>query len=287
MDILGHQKIYSYDEEKGGVVEKTSGDIRKSPAVRVHNFLDLASKIAELQYKNTESVLLFRGQARDHRNKDGFTSLKPSILRDRTSSITNIDSQEAINRFEKLYNAEELLIEEFSIQKIPGLDRLKRHKIVRWAILQHYEICHTPLLDLTSSLRIAASFGGENDEKESFIFVLGFPNISGAVTVSADAGIQIVRLASVCPPKAIRPHIQEGYLAGEYPDLDSSGIRRNFNIAETDFGRRLIAKFIFNPDEFWESSGSFPRIAKSALYPAGKNDIILAVADKIKSNMRN
>ena len=29
----------------------------------------------------------------------------------------------------------------------------------------------------------------------------------------------MIRLASVCPPEAVRPHIQEGYLLGEYPEI--------------------------------------------------------------------
>ena len=54
---------------------------------------------------------------------------------------------------------------------------------------------------------------------QAFLFVIGVPNLSGAITASAEAGLQIIRLSSVCPPTALRPHIQEGYLLGEYPDM--------------------------------------------------------------------
>lgn len=37
-------------------------------------------------------------------------------------------------------------------------DRLKRQRILHWSILQHYEVSATPLLDVTHSLPIAASF---------------------------------------------------------------------------------------------------------------------------------
>ena len=51
--------------------------------------------------------------------------------------------------------------------------------------------------------------------------MLGVPNLSGAITASAEAGLQIVRLSSVCPPSAVRPHIQEGYLLGDLEALQS------------------------------------------------------------------
>ena len=41
-------------------------------------------------------------------------------------------------------------------------DRLRRQRILRWSILQHYEICDTPLLDVTQSIRIAASFASRS-----------------------------------------------------------------------------------------------------------------------------
>jgi hypothetical protein len=49
------------------------------------------------------------------------------------------------------------------------------------------------------------------------LYVIGVPNISGAISASAEAGLQVIRLSSVCPPSAIRPNVQEGYLVGEYP----------------------------------------------------------------------
>jgi hypothetical protein len=54
---------------------------------------------------------------------------------------------------------------------------------------------------------------------EAFVFVLGVPNLSGAVTASSEANLQIVRLSSACPPEAVRPHLQEGYLLGECPAI--------------------------------------------------------------------
>ena len=77
---------------------------------------------------------------------------------------------------------------------VSDLTRLKRQRILRWSILQHYEICATPLLDVTHSLRIAASFASVSRSRRAFIFVLGLPNLSGAITASAEAGLQVVHL---------------------------------------------------------------------------------------------
>ena len=49
------------------------------------------------------------------------------------------------------------------------------------------------------------------------LYVIGVPNISGAISASAEAVLQVVRLSSVCPPSAVRPNVQDDYLVGEYP----------------------------------------------------------------------
>jgi hypothetical protein len=113
-------------------------------------------------------------------------------------------------RFDLLARAERELVRRYVDHGFLGRENLMRQQILRWSILQHYEVCRTPLLDVTHSLRIAASFASDGAGDEAFIFVLGVPNLSGAVTASAEAGLQIVRLSSVCPPAAVRPHIQEG-----------------------------------------------------------------------------
>lgn len=132
-------------------------------------------------------------------------------------------------------------------------------------------MCATPLLDVTHSLRIAASFASDGAKDECFLFVLGVPNLSGAVTASAEANLQIIRLSSVCPPSAVRPHIQEGYLLGEYPELAAYEQKQMYGHYEIDFGRRLIAKFRFDPKTFWRRD-RFPKVTRKALYPAPSND---------------
>lgn len=282
MEIIASQKIWTFADGAKKASDATCGAIRSASAHHVRNYMDLATKVAELQFMNRDFVLLFRGQSGDFKNPSGNTSLKSTIMR--AGSPAKIPSDTVLkSRFWTLEKAEAALVREYAAQKLVGLDRIRRQRILRWSILQHYEICPTPLLDVTHSLRIAASFASEGGGSEGFIFVVGVPHISGAITASAETGLQIVRLASVCPPSAVRPHIQEGYLLGEYPDLSGPGQQQHYKHFEVDFGRRLIAKFRFDVDRFWEKSGYFPRVPKRALYPSSSHDPLCRLAEAVKS----
>ena len=281
METIGTSKIWTYSATQSEALPGKCSSVRKSQGHRVNNYMELATKVAELQFKNRDFVLLFRGQAQDHKNRASNTSLKPTILRSaQPGKVPGASTLAA--RYEHLQGAETELVAQYEAVGLPGIDRLRRQPILRWAILQHYEVCGTPLLDVTHSLRIAASFAS-TDADEAYIFVLGVPHISGAITASAEAGLQIVRLASVCPPSAIRPHIQEGYLLGEYPDLGGIDQKAQYQHYEVDFGRRLIAKFRFNPASFWYKSRYFPQVTHEALYPGETEDPLCELASNIRS----
>jgi hypothetical protein len=286
METVGQQSLWSFREGASKVTRMSCMDVRKSEGVAILSYLDLAEKIAELQFMNRDLVLMFRGQSHDHRNKSGNTTLKPSIFRPELRS--HVLSQKAIrSRYDKLIAAEGALISLYSQAGIPGSVRLRRQRILRWSILQHYEIVETPLLDVTHSLRIAASFATiaaqKKYEQNAYVFVLGIPNLSGAITASADVGIQMIRLSSICPPSSIRPHIQEGYLLGEYPEMVSVDQTHNYQPYEIDFGRRLVAKFKFNFIDIWASNLNFQPIPEEALYPP--KDPMLDVIKPIKKKV--
>lgn len=211
---------------------------------------------------------MFRGQAHDHLNRNSNSSLRPSMFRTRDHS-SNTDEIRA--RYDRLRQAEDMLISRYQHM---GADRIKRYQLIRWAILQHYEVCDTPLLDVSSSIRISASFASLGETAEAFIYAIGVPNVSGAITASAESSLTILRLASVCPPEAVRPHIQEGYLLGEYPEINTWDQKRQYENYETDFGLRLVAKFRFSPDNFWRADHDFPRVPRAALYPDASDDPI-------------
>ena len=114
-----------------------------------------------------------------------------------------------------------------------------------WAILQHYEKCDTPYLDLTHSLRVAASFA-TNDSNSGYVYVFGMPYPHGTISHFIDQDIALIHLQSACHYTAQRPHFQEGWLAGSYY------LNENARVADQNFSRRLIAKFhINNANSFW------------------------------------
>jgi FRG domain len=274
METIGKQRIWSFFDSTKFCKDTDNTTIRKGVGHQVQSYIALAKKVSELQFRNRDYVLLFRGQGNDYRNQHGNTTLKPTLFR--PEKVRNPNEQTLVRRFQALEIAEERLIRGYKSPEFLGVERLQRHRILRWSILQHYEVCPTPLLDVTHSLRIAASFASSNGsgsvDKKAFVFVLGVPNLSGAITASAEAGLQIVRLSSVCPPSAVRPHIQEGYQLGEYPEIAGYQQKARYAPYEVDFGLRLVAKFWFDPDDFWKRP-DFPMVTREALYPDGDDPL--------------
>lgn len=283
MRTIGAIRLMSFGDGSGILQELENTEIRHSKGHLVKSYFELAKKVSELSFANPDHVLMYRGQNSDFRNSEDNTTLKPSILRGTKNDPTLPRGERLRRRFDALQTAEEQLIQEYERHRIEGGTRLRRQRILRWALLQHYEICLTPLLDVTHSLRIAASFASIDCTADAFVYVLAVPNLSGVVTASAEVGTQTVRLSSICPPRAVRPHIQEGYLLGEYPDLTDYPQKRQYDASEMDFGRRLIAKFRFKPKTFWNDQ-AFPMVGRDALYPDDR-DSLFRVAARIKSRL--
>jgi FRG domain len=282
METIGQQTLWSFFDDSRKARSVACVEVRNGRGHRIGSYMELATKVAELQFRNRDHVLLFRGQSNDHRNSKNNTTLKPTLFRSIDGKLPG--TLTLTKRFQELERAEQSLIKKYEIQKLLGLDRIQRQRIVRWAILQHYEVCKTPLLDVSHSLRIAASFATLGATGEAFVFVLGVPNLSGGITASAEAGLQTVRLSSVCPPSAVRPHIQEGYLLGEYPEMAAFSQKEFYGHYEIDFGRRLIAKFRFDPKVFWKRD-TFPKVSKDALYPSAREDPICVLALDVRQAM--
>jgi hypothetical protein len=285
VEKIGNQKIWSYFNETANAKDAKNEKIRAGAGHHVQSYFELAKKVAELQYLNRDHILLFRGQANDHRTSKGNTTLKPSLFR---LDGKRLPSRSVLaKRFGLLHRAELALVERYSQAGFLGRERLQRHRILRWAILQHYEVCPTPLLDVTHSLRIAASFASRTKGTgDAYVFVLGVPNLSGAVTASSEASLQIVRLSSACPPDAVRPHVQEGYLLGEYPEIADIEGNIKYRYHEMDFARRLVAKFKFEPTPFWHSP-NFQPAPEEAMYPKEHRDALLAVTTELKTSLIN
>ena len=284
MDEIGTRKIMSLLSGDTNFHPASNNEIRSDIGVQVASYPELVEKVAQLSFHNQEHVLLFRGQAKEYPNSKGNSSIKPSIFRP-IKGTKPPDSFELSRRYQILDRAGHILADEFNCTAFLGRQRIVRHRLLRWAILQHYEICGTPLVDVTHSLRVAASFA-TNDaiDTDPVIYVLAVPSISGSISASSEQGIQTIRLSSICPPEARRPYFQEGYLLAEYPDLASINEKENYRPHEIDFGRRVIAKFRLPREGFW--SRDYTAIPNEALYP-NERDPLVEFSERIKSRLAN
>jgi hypothetical protein len=112
-------------------------------------------------------------------------------------------------------------------------------------------------------VRVACSFALADERTDDpFVFAFGLPYVTNRVSVNSEHDLVNVRLLSICPPDALRPYFQEGYLVGT-DEMTTDYPSKN----ELDFNNRLIAKFrISRSSSFW--AGGFAAIPHEALYPS-------------------
>jgi hypothetical protein len=260
MQILTANTIMVFDAEHDGIVNSAADDVATPGFVlsnrnghSVGSYVELLQKIAALSFHNRRFRLLFRGQSSDYKmGPDINTSdLYPSILRGISANAKDRNAQ-LDHAFETLERAESLLAKEICSRD------LVESQIVRWAVLQHYEVCRTPLLDMTGSLQCALSFAiGERNE--GWLYVLAFPQLTGGVSVSLESQTQVIDLSQICPPEALRPHFQQGLLGSDYPEIRNRmqthgkrGMRSN------NFAARLLTKFELTNCQAWKDEGFVP-----------------------------
>jgi len=234
----------------------TTRQVRESAATPIASFRQLVEAVARLSFHNPDYFLIYRGQRRDHLIESNATSLYPAIYR----SEGSLPNAELRSRFQTLDRAAALLHAEFRSHAIEGSAKLGKFPELTWAMLQHYEVCPTPLLDVTQSLRVAASFALERAAGDAFVFVLGFPHVHGSISYSVEEELLNIRLLSICPPDAKRPYFQEGFLVGSFPAL------REAKHPAQDCAARLLAKFRIAAAGFWDEQ--FQAIPHDALFPA-------------------
>ena len=263
----------------GALTPELEAHAKDEPVARVDaypvaTFRELVEHVAHLSYRNKDHLLFFRGQARDFRNKAHSSTVYPTIYRGERVSREQLDLS-----FSVLETAAARLCDILEQEAVEGHRDVRRRRYIQWSILQHYEVCATPLLDLTHSLRVACSFASLSAGKaEPYVFVFGLPYVSNRISINSEHDLVNIRLLSICPPEALRPYFQEGYLAGTdevLMDFDSK--------SELDFSNRLIAKFRLTGVRagFW--SDGFRPYPKKVLYPSG--DRILNLCDTLKSEV--
>ena len=152
----------------------------------------------------------------------------------------------------------------FEEEEIQGYTELMWKKHIQWSILQHYGVYETPLFDLTHSIRVACSFAQyKAQEGKGYVYVFGMPYVMNRISHNSEHDLVNIRLLSICPPEALRPYFQEGYLAGTEDITDFYDSKDKL-----DFRNRLIAKFeIPSQARFWGEG--FDRIPDTVLYPRG------------------
>lgn len=252
-----------------------SSNVAKAPPYPIATFRSLVEQIAHLSYLNPDHLLFYRGQNTDFLNKAGSTTIYPGIYRNE-----NISKDELRHRFDMLDQASKELIKRWTKSNLEGLRDIRQKRYVQWSILQHYGVLETPLLDITHSLRVACSFAQQGCMGDrAIVYAFGLPQVTNRISVNSEDDLVNVRLLSICPPSALRPHFQEGFLAG------TTDVTWEFdNKTELDFRNRLIAKFsIPTGATFWGKG--FNSIPERSLYPA--SDKVKRLCEGLRESLRS
>jgi hypothetical protein len=274
--------VYSHITLDTGV-RTSNSEVRSSNPKSIRSYPELVRAVARIQFGNPEYSLFFRGQDKDYAIPSGSSSMYPSIYRSPNDISLSVDKLE--ERMTKLTFAQEVLLEEFRVRNLVGSVRLSDFKELCWAILQHYEVCDTPFLDITSSLQAAASFALRHKTSTGILYVLGFPHVNGSISYYVEEALINIKLLSICPPDAQRPYFQEGYLVGTFPTT----VRKKQPYL--DVAARIIAKFrlTWGTDDFWkEEASAIPDRAllpeeDNALFP--EDDIVKIICKEIKDKL--
>lgn len=229
--------------------------VRESTGFRVTRYRQLAQCIAELGFFNPHFNLLYRGQDKDYVDKKKRSKVYPTFFRPENSRVTSSLIKKRTSTLANLLKALRKNQGRISFHK--GLSGYREYY---YSLIQHYQIHPTPLIDLTQSLRVAATLALQARSK-GYVLVFGMPHPHGSISHFVDQEITLIKLQNVCPPTALRPHYQEGYLAGKLPIILSK------KEAGDNLARRLLGKYqLDNADGgFWDKG--FEPIPYEALFP--------------------
>jgi len=249
------QKAFSFPIKKGQFKKSDTlmdigvTRILANDPMPVKNYGELMDLVSKLAFFNRGYVMFFRGQSEEYTLGGRFPTIYPTYFRKLIQNTTSIEKLT-----DMLYVEQEILQLKNHHRKprFHGASSIMESLHVRWALLQHYEICDTPLIDITQSLHVAASFALMNKPKTKdatgIIYVLALPWPSKNYHNNKEEELYLVRLAGITPPQAKRPYRQEAYAAMSQ-DVDS---KQTSQLERYDFARRVVGKFeINNSPEFW------------------------------------
>ncbi|WP_295232426.1 FRG domain-containing protein [Sediminibacterium sp.] len=260
----------------GGTVNK----VRASEGYKVNTFRELINEIALVTISNRNYEMFYRGQSKDYLNNQSKyysdrkpkSTILPSIcrpdLKEDGSPKYSVRKQTIRERYEKLF----ALIEFINKSK-----KFSHRDEYLMSLFQHYEICPTPLIDITQSLRVAATFALKTKNK-GYVYVFGLPYPNQSTSYFIDSGIILLKLQNIMSTNALRPRYQEGYLVGKFP-FD----RRKSQF--DDLSNRMVAKFFIDNSAgtFWDEH--FLPMPDDVLYP--KNDAVENWLKELKLKFEN
>jgi hypothetical protein len=291
--IYGHKAYKGFLRGEEGSLKRykqSSGGVGDGGFLHAGTYAKLVDIVSFLSVMNKRHTLHFRGQGQPLRPL-------PALFRSTWTSLSGTRHEISYNIRQRLWDLlnndiSALVCSICSKMPMPRPATLRLFREAAWAIAQHYELWPTPLIDITPSLRTAASFALWGGRAEGYLYVLAMPPSTNSITFDADQHVVLARLHAVCPPVAKRPHFQEGYLVGRFPfdperERESDRDFRYF-AKVSNLERRLIAKIrLTDTDEkqhrrdatatgqgFW--SKDFPRMSEKALMPEVLEDPLLA-----------
>jgi len=267
----------------------------RQPYLVVHGYKDLVRAISFLAVMNKLHVLLFRGQTHD------FPQLLPSLYRAHwrpawASVPIPLDDRE--HYWNGLATAGKRALGVLQEEGLPRHRHVEERPAARWAVLQHYDLWPTPLLDFTTSLRVAASFafGLDPAAQEGFLYVVAVRGLrsdlmplrehdgdarrDGPTATPHDDpdrddaqeredAVMAIRLNAVCPPSTSRPHLQDGVLIGHYP----FGRETLHDATAHDASSILVARLrLVNAGSFF--TDDFPIHSRASLLPGDGGDAL-------------
>jgi hypothetical protein len=262
---------------------RSSDKVATTDTCNVRSFRELVKLVSFLSVMNKRDRLLFRGQAEDR-------PLLPTIQRG-DWRVPHRDMRVPLAPHRQYYwDALDHVCDRVASilrGKLPRhrpFETFREHperRIAPWAVIQHYELWPTPVIDYTESLRVAASFGlgVEAPRASGYLYVTAVRRVlADPMLLDENArGPVALRLSAVCPPSAERPHLQNGFLIGE-PGFTAA------HLTEPPSTGTLIAKIRIvdesvgekHRSSFWDED--FPRHSFASLLPIA--DEVLAAFEE-------
>ena len=242
-------------------MDATVNRVRASDGFAITSFRQLMDEVAKVTISNRSYEMFYRGQSKDYKNNQAeyFKDRKPkstvfpTICRpDKKpdgSPKYSVRKQQIIKRYDNLSKLVNQLRGE-------GGSYLNEYY---YALFQHYDILPTPLIDITQSLRVAATFALRKSGT-GFLYVFGLPYPNQSISYYFDLGIVLIKLQNIVQINAKRPRYQEGFLVGKYPIKPTK-------TKGDDVANRMVAKFYLDntKGKFWDKY--FQPMPEEILYP--------------------